>query len=197
MRGGSPNDLAARVPHLPAEEAVRLMMGDYATDTDHPWHRLERGEISMAECWQLNGAALEALGIDMSSGRPEGRRQRPDWGPNSEMVELIVDLKAAGIATALLTNNAKEFRPMWWPILPFEEMFDAVVDSSAVGMRKPNPAIYELTASLLGHPEPHRIAFADDVASNLVPSSALGWHSVHVTDGGSSAIAELRRLAGW
>lgn len=194
MRGGSPDQLVARVPHLDPEEAKRLMFGDYGADTDHPWHRLERGEITMAECFTLNAEALTALGIDMGSGspRPSGP-PRPDWGPNDEMVALIRDLRGAGIATALLTNNAREFRPMWQDVLPFGELFDAIVDSSEVGMRKPNPAIYEFTAARIGNPT--RVVFCDDVATNLVPCEALGWFGVHVVDGGTSAVAEVRRLA--
>jgi hypothetical protein len=46
---GRPSDVAKRFPNDPVDKVMKVMMGDYGQDTDHPWHRLERGEISMVE----------------------------------------------------------------------------------------------------------------------------------------------------
>ena len=112
------------------------------------------------------------------------------------MIELVGDLRAAEprIKLGVLTNNVREFRPIWWEMLPFEEWFDDVVDSHEVGLRKPNPAIYELALTRLDVTA-GRTAFLDDVASNLVPARTLGLHAVLVDEDPSAAIATVRALA--
>jgi putative hydrolase of the HAD superfamily len=71
-------------------------------------------------------------------------------------------------------------------------MFDCVIESFAVGSRKPEPAIYEATARELGVAHEH-IAYLDDFDQNLAPAAALGWTTIHVTDP-TVALAELDRL---
>ena len=151
-RNGRPSDVASRYPDHDPVTITELLMGDYADDTDHPWHRLERGEITLAENRELNRAALAASGHRDAATAGVG----VDGGGltfelNAPMIELVGDLRAAEprIKLGVLTNNVREFRPMWWEMLPFEEWFDAVVDSHEVGLRKPNPAIYELALTRL------------------------------------------------
>ena len=77
-RNGRPADFASRYPDHDPVTITELLMGDYADDTDHPWHRLERGEITLAENRELNRAALAAAGIELPplptpSGRGRGR----------------------------------------------------------------------------------------------------------------------------
>jgi FMN phosphatase YigB (HAD superfamily) len=67
------------------------------------------------------------------------------------MLALIRDLRAAGLRTGLLTNNARELRSLWWDLLPYDELFDDIVDSSEVGLRKPNPAVYRLALDRGSH----------------------------------------------
>ena len=70
---------------------------------------------------------------------------------NPEMIELMRELKGRGLRMALLTNNVREWEPRWRPMLPeLDEIFELVVDSGFVGMRKPEPGIYELTLERLG-----------------------------------------------
>jgi 23S rRNA-/tRNA-specific pseudouridylate synthase len=52
---GRPSDVAKRFPNDPVDKVMKVMMGDYGQDTDHPWHRLERGEISMVEATPKTG----------------------------------------------------------------------------------------------------------------------------------------------
>ena len=71
-------------------------------------------------------------------------------------------------------------------------LFDCVIESYAVGARKPEPAIYEATAAALGV-EHAEIAYLDDFDQNLAPAEALGWTTIHVTDP-VVALAELDRV---
>jgi epoxide hydrolase-like predicted phosphatase len=114
---------------------------------------------------------------------------------NDDMVAFIHDLKSASIPIGILTNNVKEFREMWWPLMDFAAIFDTIVDSHEVGMRKPNPAIYQLTMERLGA-VPMRTAFLDDLEANVHAANALGIHGVHVEEDSSGAIARARALTG-
>ena len=73
--------------------------------------------------------------------------------PNEPMIELMREVKRSGRRMALLTNNVREWEPLWRSMLPVDEIFELVVDSGFVGMRKPDPPIYELTIARLsrGH----------------------------------------------
>ena len=70
--------------------------------------------------------------------------------PNEPMIELMREIKRSGRRMALLTNNVREWEPLWRSMLPVDEIFELVVDSGFVGMRKPDPPIYELTIARLG-----------------------------------------------
>jgi putative hydrolase of the HAD superfamily len=190
MRNGSPADFARRFPDLDPAIVLPILMGPYHDDTDHPWHRLERGELTLQEVREANRAALAAAGV-----APMPPPTEMAFEINEEMVELVQDLRAAGLRTGLLTNNARELRDRWWGLLPYEELFDDVVDSHLVGMRKPNPAIYRLALERLGATA-DRTAFLDDIASNVAAAQAEGMVGVLVEDGGEAAIARVRELAG-
>ena len=69
--------------------------------------------------------------------------------PNEPMIELMREIRRSGRRMALLTNNVREWEPLWRSMLPVDEIFELVVDSGFVGMRKPDPAIYELTVARL------------------------------------------------
>ena len=60
------------------------------------------------------------------------------------------DLRDRGYVMGLLTNNVREWEPRWRAMLPVDEIFGVIVDSAFVGMRKPEPEIYELTVERLG-----------------------------------------------
>ncbi len=115
--------------------------------------------------------------------------------PNEAMFELVRDLRAVGIRTAVLTNNVRELRPLWWDVAPWGELFDDLVDSHEVGLRKPNPAIYRLALDRLGA-SAERTVFLDDVESNVDAATALGMVGVVVAVDSGPAIARARALAG-
>jgi putative hydrolase of the HAD superfamily len=173
---------------------LALLVGPYHEDTDHPWHRLERGEITLEE-WRV---AVEALAAAAGATL--------DFAPLSALLdtltvhEIVVDhvraLRADGYRTALVTNNVREGSARWRAMLPVDELFDVVVDSSAVGMRKPNPAIFAHTLGLLGGVPPERAVFLDDVEGNLVGARRAGLHAILVSDPPAPALASLDALLG-
>ena len=88
------------------------------------------------------------------------------------MIELMRELKRGGLRMALLTNNVREWEPLWRSMLPVDEIFELVVDSAFVGMRKPDPPIYELTIERLGGVTAEQCLFVDDVAVNIEAARA-------------------------
>ena len=191
---GRHSDFSSRWPAEDAERVREIILGDYGADGDHPWHRLERGEITLAANRQLNKAALVAAGITLPPPPPDGTPMIR-FEPNEPVVALVHELKAAGLRLGVLTNNVAEFRDGWRSMMPFDELFDDVVDSHEVGMRKPNPAIYQLALARLGA-EPGRTAFLDDVPTNVVAAEAVGMWGVLVDEDPTSAVDRVRELAG-
>ena len=106
------------------------------------------------------------------------------------MVEAVAAAKRAGIRTGLLSNSwgTRYDRTRW------DELFDATVISGEEGMRKPEPAIYELAAERLGLPA-HEIVFVDDLPHNLEPARELGMATVHHREP-ESTLLDLERLLG-
>lgn len=171
---------------------LEVMMGDYAEDNDHPWHRLERGEISIHEYGSafLAAVAERGLELDLSSlasfyGQLE---------VHAEVVETVRALRRDGYLTALVTNNVKEAGDSWRAKLPLEELFDVVVDSCEVGMRKPNPAIYHYALERLGGIAPERAVFLDDAEGNVEGARRAGLAAILVGPEPELALAELRAL---
>jgi epoxide hydrolase-like predicted phosphatase len=193
-RNGRPKDIAKRYPDHHPDTVMRVLMGDYGTDSDHPWHRLERGEISLAEHRELTNALLTAAGIDpLPAPAPGAPRMR--FEPNTPVVDLVGDLRSHGVRLGVLTNNVREFRPLWWDLLPFDDWFDDIVDSHEVGLRKPDPAIYQLALGRLGAVA-ERTAFLDDVATNVDAATRVGIVGVLVEDDPLPAVATVRALVG-
>lgn len=167
---------------------LEVLLGPRASG-DHPWHRAERGELAMAaiqgelEPW-ADGFTIEGDEIDALLNN--------SYRVLHEVIERVDALRAAGYRTALLTNTFAEFRPTMEADIGFHH-FDAVVESFAVGARKPELAIYEATAAMLGvdHAD---ILYLDDFDQNLEPALALGWQVVHVT-GPEQTLAALDVLA--
>jgi putative hydrolase of the HAD superfamily len=101
-------------------------------------------------------------------------------------------LHGRGIRFALCTNNVREWEPHWRAKLPIDELFETVVDSGFVGVRKPDPAIYAIVLERLGLPAA-ACAFVDDIARNVEAAAALGFAAIHFRDT-TQTIAELDAL---
>jgi putative hydrolase of the HAD superfamily len=115
-------------------------------------------------------------------------------GTHDAMVERARGVVARGYRTALVTNNIVEFRESWRKMLPADELFQVIVDSSAVRMRKPNPAIFQHTLELLGDVAPEECLFLDDAASNVEAAQRLGMRAVLVKSDLADALAALDAL---
>ncbi len=167
------------------------MLGPYDQDTDHPMHRLERGEIElMAYVTDVQARAAEA-GLDLDFDRL--RTLMSDLPVYEQIVARIRDLRSAGYRTALITNNIREAGDQWRAKVPLDELFDVVIDSSAVGLRKPNPAIFHLALEQLGGVEPGRALFLDDHPGNVAGAEAAGLRALLVDDP-DVALADLDAL---
>src|SRR5205085_5800282 len=123
-----------------------------------------------------------------------GERFISDLQPNEEFIELMRDLRRRGYAMAICTNNVREWEPFWRDKLPVDEIFDVVVDSGFVGVRKPEPRIYELTLERLGVPAEAAL-MNDDIELNCDAARALGMQAIwfQSTD---QAIAEVEAALG-
>jgi len=172
---------------------LELLIGPYEEDTDHPWHRFERGEITAIDYGiDLVGRAEAAgIAIDFTKLRSLLR--------DLEIHEVVLDkirvLRGIGYRTGLITNNVREASDEWRALVPIDDLFDVVVDSSAVGMRKPNPAIYRHALELLGGIASERAVFLDDSPGNVIGAQRAGLHAILVDSADPRpALAELDAL---
>ena len=106
------------------------------------------------------------------------------------VVHRVRRLRDDGVRLALLTNNVREFGGSWRATFPVDELFPTVVDSSEVGMRKPDPAIYEHTCALLDV-EPSAAVFVDDLPENVAAAAALGLETVQFGVDPVASLADL------
>jgi epoxide hydrolase-like predicted phosphatase len=183
----------ARIGASP-ERVLELVFGPYHEDTDHPWHRLERGEIALADARAAIVALGRAEGIDADPFALFASMATAPRGAHEPMLERARAVAARGYRTALVTNNVAEFRASWRKMLPVEELFQVIVDSSEVRMRKPNPAIFRHTLEQLGDVSPRECLFLDDAASNVEAARRLGMRGVVVETDLRDALAALDAL---
>ena len=157
---------------------------------DNPLFEMERGEITEVAFLEKLTDSLEPL----LGHRPEMHRFKEIYfealEPNPEMIELMRELKGAGYRMAMLTNNVREWEPLWRPMLSVDEIFETVVDSGFVGCRKPESRIYELTLERIAEPA-EACLFVDDLAPNIEGARQMGMTAVHFRDN-EQAIAEIR-----
>jgi putative hydrolase of the HAD superfamily len=160
-------------------------------DGEYPLFPLERGELTEAAF-----LANLAWALEVELGRPpELHRFREIYfralHPNQPMLELMRELRERGYRMALLTNNVREWEPLWRAKLPVDEIFEVVVDSAFVGMRKPDPEIYRLTLERLGGFEAGECLFIDDNEGNVEAARSLGMLGVRFQHN-AQAIPEIR-----
>ncbi len=172
---------------------LELMIGSYDQDTDHPWHRVERGELGIAD-WAVEITALgAAAGVEIDFAVLQALLG--DMTVHAQVVDRIRQLRAAGYRVGLITNNVREGSATWRAMIPVDELFEVVVDSSEVGMRKPNPAIFLHALELLGGIRPTEAVFLDDSPGNVMGARRAGLHAIHV-ETPDQALAELDALLG-
>src|SRR5215207_1791030 len=169
------------------EELGRAMANATEEHGDHPLFVLERGEISERE---FRARVERHLENDFDLQRLRSL-YFAHLEPNAPMIELVRELRGDGVRTALLTNNVREWEPLWRAKLrEIDELFEVVVDSAFVGLRKPDPAIYALTLERLGGVAPERCVFVDDLDVNCETARGLGMAAVRFESAGQ-AIREI------
>ena len=138
-----------------------------------PIHQLETGEIEIAEFEVLFAEALTT--VDGGPVVAEGilGRMFAEMRPDPKMFVLAEALRACGIKVGLLSNS-------WGNTYPRERidaLFDPVVISGEIGLRKPQAAIYEHALDLLGVPA-GRVLFIDDAEPNILGAQAIGMRAL-------------------
>jgi len=178
------------------EQLGRGMQRVSERDGEYPLFRLERGEVSEREfledlCW----------GLEPELGhRPRLHRFREIYFDalhgNEPMLDLMRELREGGFRMAILTNNVREWEELWRAKLPVDEIFELVVDSAWVGMRKPDPEIYRLTIDRFGAQlRPRECLFVDDNELNVEAARELGLHAIRFVSN-DQAIPEIRTALG-
>jgi putative hydrolase of the HAD superfamily len=146
---------------------------------------LETGALTVAE-FEPRFAALLEVESERLIERLFG-----GMAPDEAMLEGVRAARRDGVRTGLLSNSwgaATTYDPAL-----LDELFDACVISSEVGLRKPDPAIYELAAERLGLP-PGACVFVDDLPGNLKPARALGMATVLHRGDAEATLAEVGAL---
>ena len=175
-------------------EVHHVMMGPQFESGDHPWHRLERGEIGMEVLQGMLEPIAAAAGMTFRGDEVEKILAPGMYEVNTFVLERIAELRGRGYKTALLSNSIREFRPKLEEDVP-PHLFDAYIDSSHVGMRKPEPEIFHHTMRALSLDDPSRAVFLDDFAGNLAGAQAVGLRTIHVKNP-REALDELEGLLG-
>ncbi|MGA7397846.1 MAG: HAD family phosphatase [Solirubrobacterales bacterium] len=158
----------------------------------NPLFELECGRITEAEFDDQLADALEPELGHRPDIRKFGLEIFGTLQPNTGMIDLIREVLRDGLRASLLTNNVKEWEPLWREMLPVDELFETVVDSAFVGLRKPDPRIYELTL-LRVDLAPEACIFIDDMKINCDAATELGIHAVHFRET-AQARAEVHEL---
>jgi putative hydrolase of the HAD superfamily len=163
------------------------------------WALLERNEITQGQFDDLFADESEALGHRVA-GADVLSLLAGDVRP--EMVAMLDRVKAEGYRTACLTNNvvggdgrdlAGDARAV--EIAAIMDRFDVIVESSKIGVRKPEPRFYEIACELLDV-QPQQCVFLDDLGINLKPAAEMGMTTIKVVTA-AQAIADLTAALGW
>jgi len=180
---------------IPFEQLGKAMATIQERDGKHPLFELEKGKLSEADFLAKLGDALEPV----LGHRPELHRFREIYfdalHPNEPMIDLMREAKAGGFRMSMLTNNVREWEPLWRSILPVDEIFEVVVDSGFVGCRKPDREIYDLTLERIGNPPSDQCLFIDDTDVNCDAARSLGMTAIHYLHN-DQAIPEMRAALG-
>jgi epoxide hydrolase-like predicted phosphatase len=175
---------------IPFEELAKAMARIEEEDGRHPLFELETGRLTEVQFLQKLGDSLEPV----LGHRPELHRFSEIYfealHPNEPMIDLMREAKSSGHRMGLLTNNVREWEPLWRSMLPVDEIFEAVVDSGFVGCRKPDREIYDLTLERMGV-QAGECLFVDDIDVNCRAARELGMSAIHYQHN-DQAIPEIR-----
>jgi epoxide hydrolase-like predicted phosphatase len=166
----------SRESGIPLEDLGAAMAAADERHGEHPLFMLEKGLISEVEF-------IARLDAELGEGRSLDDMLDVYFGhlePNPEMIDYLRQVHERGLRLALLINNVREWEPRWHVMLPeIDELFELVVDSAFVGMRKPEPEIYTLTLERLGGGlTAEQCVFVDDIDVNCQAARELGMTAV-------------------
>jgi putative hydrolase of the HAD superfamily len=178
---------------IPVEDLGTAMRLAAERNAEPPLWTLERGQITEHQfITDLEGILGEVTGSPVHLDG-YGRRLMGALEPNTPLLDYFRRLRdERGIRLAVLTNNVREWQPIWRERFKIDELFELVVDSGFEGTRKPEPAIYHRTLERLDL-DAQACAFLDDVEVNITAARELGMHGIHFRDT-AQATAELDAL---
>jgi epoxide hydrolase-like predicted phosphatase len=188
---GSPLHAIARYERdegIPAGSINRVVV---ATGPAGAWSRLERGEVTLEEFYPAFDRDCAAAGCRISA-RALMALVAEATEPRPAMLEAIGCIRARGLAAAAVTNNWITEDEGTGVLRPH---FDVFVESAVVGVRKPDPRIFEIACDALRITPPEAV-FLDDIGSNLKTARALGMTTIRVDDP-HAALAELAGVLGF
>ena len=182
-------ELLADAMQVPKEIFAKIIFGGAYSDRGNPWHEAECGrqplDIGFAEKMQKRVAPYGAT-FDLDFFLPWVSEAEND--PDPAMIEVVNELRQAGYRVALLTNAVREFRPVIEKTVPIYDLFDVIIDSSEVGMRKPDKEIYDLTSQKLGA-ENSQCLMIDDLVANVHGAENAGMQGLLFTTSDETAAA--------
>lgn len=159
------------------EELGKAMVAVTERQGSNPLIELETGRVS-------EQAFMDALADELSTQRGSrvdldgfGERYFQHLQPNDALIDYMRALRERGYRLAICTNNVREWEARWRAMLPVDELFDVIVDSAQVGVRKPEPRIYEITLERLGT-APEATLFIDDVELNCEGARKVGINTL-------------------
>jgi putative hydrolase of the HAD superfamily len=172
---------AARAGIAPDELRAVLRAVFAREGAQQPLFELECGRMTEAQFLaSLERTLREELGREISCADFSDTL----WAglaPNEPMIELMAALRIEGYRMALVTNNVREWESRWRAMAPIDDIFELVVDSAFVGVRKPDPEIYELTVRRLGVTA-QACLFVDDLERNCAAARDAGMRAVVYRD---------------
>ncbi|MDP7067901.1 MAG: HAD-IA family hydrolase [Acidimicrobiales bacterium] len=166
---------------------------------DNAWAKMERSEVTLDEFCRLFEEEAEAIGLELSGERVLGCLSG-DVRP--QMVRALEILRER-VTIGCITNNMKSGHGSGMSktadqaaiIAKITEMFEVVIESAKVGIRKPDPRIYEMACTEL-KVDPHSCAYLDDLGINCKPAAALGMTAIKVVDP-EQALDDLEQVVGF
>ncbi len=157
-----------------------------------PLHLIETGSVTLDEFEAELATRLRTRAGGVVAAEGLVRRMFAGAHPDTRMLDAVRRARDAGLRTALLSNSWGNREQYDFP--HFDTLFDAVVISGEVGLRKPDHGIYELMCRELGV-RPQECVFVDDIGANIRAAAEVGMCGVHHTDT-ESTLAELAALLG-
>lgn len=152
---------------------------------DNAWAKMERSEVDLAEFCQLFEAEAKSMGLELSGEKVLGCLSGDVRPQMVRALEILMERLAIGC----ITNNMKSGHGSGMSrtedqatiIAEIMDMFEVVIESAKVGIRKPDPRIYELACAEL-RVDPRNCVYLDDLGINCKPAANLGMTAIKVTD---------------